>query len=345
MHHLPRRATTLLICAAASVALWPGRAAHAQDPTTGPLNLPPLNGFQPLVVIGLTDEQVDGSTFDSFAKVSDVPGSNGVPSNTLPVGGPQKYMIAVIDTGAQANILSYDALGQVDLGSAQRLGAGTQEIIGASGSEIADIADPIGIYMSGLNNATGGATLGLTAGAPLKGILNNSPLTARSGSGLPNIIGSPVIGLYQTQIKNSQPVHVTVGGTTYRSPLVQFAAPGTAIPSSYGKIAVTATNTVGGPPTYFPSISNPSNWGDDPQLPTVWESIFANVTATHTNGTSTNSFLFDTGAEVTVLSTDTAANIGIFTAGDTPTPPDFSVEVTGVGGSTEKGWKEQKKNG
>jgi hypothetical protein len=302
--------------------------AAAQTQT---LNLPPLNGFQPLVVIGLTDEQVPGSTFDSFAKTSDVMGGN-----TLPIGGPQKFFTAVIDTGAQASILSYAATNQINLGSANREGNYTQTIIGASGQEVADIGDPIGIYMTGLNQATGGSNLGVIPGATFKGMWNTSPLTAESGSVLPNIIGSPVISLYQTQIKNSQPFHVTAGSTTFRSPLVQFAAPNTAIPSSYGKIAVTSTNTVGGPPTYFPSLDNFENFGDNPTLPTVWESIFANVTTSHTGGSSTASFLFDTGAEVSVLSDDTAANIGIFTAGENATPPDFTVEVVGVGGATQE---------
>ena len=56
----------------------------------------------------------------------------------------------------------------------------------------------------------------------------------------------------------------------------------------------------------------------------------------HTGGSETDSFLFDTGAQVSVLSSQTAADIGIFTTGDNPTKPDFFTEVTGVGGSIEE---------
>jgi hypothetical protein len=60
------------------------------------------------------------------------------------------------------------------------------------------------------------------------------------------------------------------------------------------------------------------------------------VNVSHTGGTDTGTFLFDTGAQVSVLSHQTAADIGIFTAGDNPTPPDFFTEVTGVGGSIQE---------
>ncbi|HEX3359148.1 MAG TPA: aspartyl protease family protein, partial [Tepidisphaeraceae bacterium] len=45
-------------------------------------------------------------------------------------------------------------------------------------------------------------------------------------------------------------------------------------------------------------------------------------------------FVFDTGAQVSIISEDTAAQIGIFDGGENPTPPDFTVEVSGVGGTT-----------
>src|SRR5262245_45532011 len=98
-----RRVLMIAAAAAASISIDLPRVASAQDFT---YNLPPINGFQPLVVFGMTDEQVDGASFDPYAKVSSTPGGNGVPSNTLPIGGPQKFFIGVLDTGAQSNIIS-----------------------------------------------------------------------------------------------------------------------------------------------------------------------------------------------------------------------------------------------
>src|SRR5436305_539072 len=143
-----RRGAQRLFLAAAGVVpgLLCAPAARGQQNT--PINLPPLNGFQPLVVFGMSDEEWGGSDFD------------------------------------------------------------------------------------------------------LKGFWNSSMLTARSGSVLPNIVGSPVVGLYQVQIKNSQPTHVTLGSTTYKSPLVSMVATNTMIPSTYGKVTLTTTNNVGGPPAY-----------------------------------------------------------------------------------------------
>src|SRR2546422_538121 len=86
-----------------------------------------------------------GPRADFSSYTSNAPGSNGVPSNTLPVGGAQKFFVAVVDTGAQSSILSFDTAAQIDLGSANRLGGYPQQITGASGQETTDITDPIGI--------------------------------------------------------------------------------------------------------------------------------------------------------------------------------------------------------
>ena len=47
---------------------------------------------------------------------------------------------------------------------------------------------------------------------------------------------------------------------------------------------------------------------------------------------SNSSFLFDTGAEVTVLSQETASSVGFNLIGENPSTPDFYVQVAGVGG-------------
>ncbi len=321
----------------ASLSALCAGSARGQD--EGPLNLPPLNGFQPMVIFGLTDEQYQTDfSVDSFsAHASSTPGGNGVPSNTLPVGQPQKFFVGVLDSGAQSSIITQDTSDQANLASADRLGDQQQEIIGANGSEEADVTDALGVYMSGFDGAqvNGSGTLGLAGGATLNGLWNDSVLTAANDSALPNIMGSPTIGLYQVSIKSSQPQHVTVGGTTYRSPTVSFAARNTAISNTYGKVGLTTTNTVGGDPAFEPSLENFDNTGDNPSVPTIWESLFANVKVNHTGGSETDSFLFDTGAQVSVLSSTTAADIGIFTTGAHPTKADFTTEVTGVGGANE----------
>src|SRR5439155_22469522 len=72
-----------------------------------------------------------------------------------------------------------------------------------------------------------------------------------------------------------------------------------------------------------------------------WDSLVANVFMSHTGDdhvlrSTTGAFLFDTGAQVSVLSTGTAGDLGIRTAGENPTPPDFFTEINGVGGSIQE---------
>ena len=316
--------------ATALCASW-GRAQ------TNTIDLPPLNGFQPLVIVGMTDEQWGAGDFTLdafFAHASSTPNANGHGGNNLPIGGPQAFYIAIIDTGAQVNLINDATASQINFVSANRDGANPLTITGASGQETATIEDAVGFYMTDLNHGTGGTTLGVQNGTTLSGMWNASPAVTSPSSALPNIMGSPVVGLWQTIIKNSVPTHVTVGATTYKSPQVSFAPTNSAVPGTYGKIAITTTNNVGGPPALFPSDF--TNAGDDPAQPTIWESLFATVTVSHTAGSSQASFLYDTGAQVSVLSSDTAATVGIYVNGENPTPADFTTDITGVGGATTK---------
>src|SRR5438067_732383 len=82
-------------------------------------------------------------------------------------------------------------------------------------------------------------------------------------------------------------------------------------------------------PFFFPDFAQ-LNWANDPIQPSSWVSMTAKATATHNGTAGSQDFLFDTGAEVTVISSDTGAACGITGS----TPPDFTVEVAGVGGTT-----------
>ena len=93
-------------------------------------------------------------------------------------------------------------------------------------------------------------------------------------------------------------------------------------------------------PLLPPSIGRrrPSNLSIDlsPSTPTFWMSMFANVGGTQAGtAVAAQPFLFDSGSQVTVLSEDTAAQYGFFTGGPHPSTPAFTVEVAGVGGTTE----------
>src|SRR5436853_689545 len=54
-----------------------------------PIDAPPINGFIPQVVVGLTDQRQFSSDVVGFGVHSNGPGGS-----TLPVGGPPHYLIA-----------------------------------------------------------------------------------------------------------------------------------------------------------------------------------------------------------------------------------------------------------
>jgi hypothetical protein len=300
--------------------------------TSLPLNAPPINGFVPQVVFGLTDEQAPND-FNFASHKSSSPGGN-----TLPFGGPQYFTTAVFDTGSQSHLISYADTQLFNFDSADRTGDATQDVAGASGTETTDVTDAVGVYATGFANASvnGSGSLTVTPGS-LIGQYNTSVLTAEEGSSLPNLIGAPMAAQYQTVIKNTTTQHLMIGGQTLRTPAVSFQTLSTALPTGYSKLtlSVQSVNGVTHDPVFFPSLENFDNLSDNPSTPSFWASLFAKATVTHTGGSVNNQdFLFDTGAQVSVISEDTAAQVGIYTGGENPTPPDFFVEVAGVGGTT-----------
>lgn len=315
-------------------------AVHFTNPLTAyPLNAPPINGFVPQVVFALTDQQDKNDvTFASKAYTLPASGSWTPTGTYIPSPNPSPtYFVATFDTGSQSHIISYSDSLLVDFENANRGGSYPQLITGASGDEEADISDAVGIYMTGFQNASSnGTSLSVTPGT-MKGQWNTSVLTAQAGSALPNIIGSPMAAQYQTVISNSNTRHLTVNNQTYTTPTVSFQNLNTSLPSDYVRLTLSVQSASGVSPqaTYFPSFDNFNNWGDNPVAPTFWGSLFATTSVSHTAGSAgAQDFLFDTGAQVTVLSQDTAASVGFYTAGPNPSTPDFTVEIAGVGGTT-----------
>jgi hypothetical protein len=144
---------------------------------------------------------------------------------------------------------------------------------------------------------------------------------------------------YRVTIQNSQPQHLTVGGVTYQTPKVTLGAFSSSIPAGYSKLTLKAYDSLAGGPETEPapyyinfSLTGPT----DPDTPGAWGAFLTNggVGLTRSGTTATNqTFLLDTGAQVSVISNDTAASVGIYNA--SPANADFTVEVQGVGGLTQ----------
>src|SRR4051812_14290458 len=111
-----RAYSTLLIAISSGIC-----AARASAQVTS-ITLPPLNGFQPLVIMGVTNEQFGTSSdFNAFfAQPSSLPATHGPDPQKLPLSRPVSQpdwpmLVAIVDTGAQSSILSLDAQSVLNL--------------------------------------------------------------------------------------------------------------------------------------------------------------------------------------------------------------------------------------
>ncbi|MEO6434400.1 MAG: retropepsin-like aspartic protease [Tepidisphaeraceae bacterium] len=297
--------------------------------TALPLQSPSVNGFQPFVVFGLTNENDN----DFFSPQSDLPGGVSVPN-------PASYFIGTLDSGSSAHIMSYADSNNL-LFPAGLEGNNTVDLAGSGGSVPARVSDALGFYVSGLGNATAGVSGPIVPTNTFRGTTNTPILTlddppAPGVPAFPNVIGAPAFAYHQVAILNGQTQRLTVNGQTYQGPHVEMRTKNTPLAPGFVKVAMEPLMPGGAiGPVVFEFDPFQSNWSEDPYGPAVWNGLYADVDLSHTGGPSLdNQFLFDTGAQVSVLSKLVANSIGISTNPGNETPEDFTVEVLGVGGVT-----------
>jgi len=290
-----------------------------------------IGSVVPLVGFGLTNEfDMSGDiTTGVFAVNSNSPGGTAFPSSGSPY-----YGVALLDTGAQIDLLTdadRTAFNVEGLGFA---GSYTVPIGGATGFVNGTIEDPLGIYAAGLQQATGTGPLVMNTAA-MRGQTNVSLVSLPAISELPSVVGIPMISQYTTVIRNDQPQILNVGGEMFRSPSVEFLSLGEG--ANQGIVRRAPMHLAPGqsfltPPAYFPSFLNVFELWDDPSTPTALQGGFY-LTVNAADGddeVNDKSFIFDTGAEVTFVSQLVAAQLGFDPVLD---EPEFVVDLTGSGGT------------
>jgi hypothetical protein len=296
----------------------------------------PLGGFIPFVGIGLTDQFKDGDSLDATFFITDQETSMvGTPltGNVSPF-----HDLALLDTGAATHILTPQAAGinGFNIDGNDFDGTNTQIIGGATGQQVLDINDPLAIFAAGLGDrASAGSSLVMNTAA-FRGQSSVATLSARAGWTLPNILGLPMAAQHSIAIKNSEPQIFTLGGRTVRTPQIEFGdigeggggilrraplklRPGTSFIA--GPLYIQNLDIFGGEPFH-----------ENPLSPTIVENGGLFVDVDMANGSRSfqdKEFLFDTGADMTVVSEITAARLGFDPVLDTP---DFILEVEGSGG-------------
>ncbi len=298
----------------------------------------PLGGFIPLVGIGLTDEFKNANTdlTGTFFLADPEPSLVG---NPLSGGSSPYYDIALLDTGAATHILTPAAAGAngFDIAGNDFAGTQVQQIGGATGLINLNINDPLAVFAAGLGNRTANEMQLSMDTSALRGQSSVATLSALSEWTLPNILGLPMAAHHAIHVKNSAPQVFDFQGRTVRTPQVDFLDLGTG--SQLGisrrtdlKIRPGASFIAG--PLYVQSLDifGGEPFHENPLSPTVVENgaLFVDVDMHHgAQALNDTEFLFDTGADLTVVSQLTAVRLGFDPVLDTP---DFVLEVEGSGG-------------
>lgn len=300
-------------------------SAHPKAATNGI----PVEGFTPLVVEIMTDARRSNLEFFHALEPS-LAGSvlAGAPTST--------YVIALFDTGSIAHLTAFCDAQYLGL-TGPLLTENAAPVLGAGGIIELLVSQPIGVFVDGLD-AINPETSQLDI-AGLVGHSNVAVLAAPSedctdGSESPTVIGNHLSAFYTTVIRNDQPMSLQLDGILYETPTVAFYEPGDVnIPTYRFRVPLELR-----PPAidagYLPTI-NFETFEGEPVLPTtligdrVGSHFFTGVRLSHDNHATQQSFLVDTGAQITVMSSFTAGLLGI----DSQTP-DFTIDIEGVGGTT-----------
>lgn len=304
----------------------------------------PLGGFIPFVGIGMTNEF---ETFDSdptglFNLADPSYQWGGAPFGP---GSSAYFDVALLDTGAATHILTQQAAGAsgFNIQTEGFRGTNFQSITGAVGTVDLRINDPAGIYAAGLGDRTGaGTTLTMDTNA-FRGQTSVSTLEAPAEWELPNILGLPMAAHHAIAIRNDDPLIFQHQGRTMRTPQVDFFDLGTGGQQGIARrtnLRLRPSSSFLTGPLYIQNLEIGGglefNFHDNPLSPTVVDSGGLYVEVDLKNGADYSAqnveFLFDTGADLTVISEVMAASLGFDVVLD---QPDFVLEVEGAGGVSE----------
>jgi hypothetical protein len=298
---------------------------------------PPIDGLASWVAVSITDARAGEFEVDA------VPATE-VTGNYLTPNPQADYAIGFFDTGASTNLIGYAEAVQAGLYDAGLVTSQTIEIIGVAGSAIAWVSHPLGLFVDGLGaiepngfliddcNMVGETNVSIIVGDPIE-----SP-------NMPTAIGAPLAAFFAADFNNTQPITLTRDSNEFTAPDIRFyglSEPN--IPDYSGKINLQLRPTDADYVQYFPCIELIMECPDgdgSPFFPTIivdawWQhqALFfaSSVDLTHGDKTAydKDGFMFDTGAQVTVISEAITARLQL-----DPADPDFEVEIMGASGNT-----------
>jgi len=313
---------------------------------------PPIDGFIPWIVVTATNARQGELEMDA----QPWPFVKGQFFTAQPESD---YVIGLFDTGASTFVVGNEdgyRLGILDTTKRMLTGFET-EISGATpGSVMASVTHPLGLFIDGLgalelasidpNNPDNKDYL-LLDRSGMVGETNISILVGQEVSGdqpdLPTAIGSPMAAYFTASFDNENPVTIVRDGEEFTAPDIRFYSGSEPnLPSYPNRIELQLRPENSTNVQYFPCLVGFMECPNDefvPMSPSVINNFngptqslyFVKTVNLHHSGEdiSTDGFMLDTGAQITVISTATA---GLLRLG--PDDVDFETEITGVTGET-----------
>lgn len=302
------------------------------------IDTPPIDGFVPYVAVAITDkrsyELYDGDAYTEYS----VDGGylTGTPASD--------YAIGIFDTGSSAHIISvYDAEA-TGVNDADLVTSLTVTLAGATDDVNGLVSHPLGFFADGLaaidpntllvddSNMVGQSNIAIIVGDIVE-----SP-------NLPTVVGSPLAFFFTTVIENSRQISLTIDANVLTAPNIRLYQHNDGnIPSYSNKIYLEVRPTTAYAIQYLPCfelLGDTCPEGDgQPTTPSIVfgsmqdvpQSLFFTKRTDLAHGSRTSKqkkFMFDTGAQITVISESQAAELELLQY-----DPDFEVEIIDVTGS------------
>jgi hypothetical protein len=297
------------------------------------IDSPPIAGFVPWVAIAVTNERSEEFEVDAVPEAS-------VVGNYLTSNPETDYAIGILDTGASAHIMGNAAATRAGLFDhiPSLITSSFVEILGVTGSVNVWVSQPIGLFIDGLG-----------AIEPDGLILYDSWMVGESNVSicvgdevespdLPTVVGAPLSVYFTAVFYNDQQVAIIRDGNEFTGPDILFYNNDDPCIPDYSNTIYLELRPTGSVVQYFPNLFvdwDDPEWGAPMSPSTIGEyglsqSLFFTSRTDLAHGDITSQqkkFMFDTGAQLTVISESQAAELELDLA-----DPNFEVEIMGVTG-------------
>ena len=305
---------------------------------------PPVDGFVPWIVVSVTyaRETYGNGIFQATA-------TSSITGSFLTTDPANDYTVGLLDTGAGASIMGYEAATRTGIFNYQLVTDNPIEIIGVTGSVTATVSHPLGLFMDGIGAPEPNGVLsdhsGFVGETNVAIVVGDVPEPCQPD--LPTAIGSPVAVYFAAEIRNDQVVTLPHEGEFFRGPDIHFYDIEDPCVPTYPNVIPLELRPLGSVDvqyTYDPfagDIFDPDYSPNNPSIiiGNLSQSLFFVSSVDMTNGDKSaidkDRFMLDTGAQVTVVGSRVGARLGL-----DHNNPDFLVEIQGVSGgvSFEKGF-------